>query len=67
MKMNFFLRVGLLIIAFALAADHLFQLNEFMSGFLLGLGITFELIGMLAMKFNIDICKIKNKMLGFFS
>jgi predicted DNA repair protein MutK len=65
-KTNFYLSAGLLFFASAMVAKQIFHLSEFISGFLLGLGITFQLVGILAMRFNIDISRIKKTFLNRF-
>ena len=63
MKMNKLMSFGLMCTAIALMSKHLFTLPEFTTGFLLGLGISLQLVGIVKERFNIKFC-LMNKLFG---
>ena len=59
MKMNKLISGGLLITALALICKHLFTLPDSIYGFMMGLGISLEVVGIIKARFNIEPCALK--------
>ncbi|QOR35434.1 hypothetical protein IMX26_00900 [Clostridium sp. 'deep sea'] len=59
MKMNKLLSGGLLITALALISKQLFTLPESIYGFLMGLGISLEIVGIIKARFKVNPCAVK--------